>query len=270
MKIDWSFLRRGFALALAVLALVLAALALLLPRLFPRPPSGPLPPKPTIEAQSGILPAAPVGLQEWARYRGEAYRLVGSGFLFRSEGGEVVGATTAHSLSMWNCDRVLERVALGIAGQEGFVVEAGAFHGSPGKARLLGLDFTGDYVLLKVEEAVDLRLVLEPDPRGSPQAGESVVLYSGLGSGGGGLRTLGGTVLSADEGGAWLVMDTLFEPAMMSGSPVVSAHTGKVVGMAMAATQRDDMLLLGIHPIGSLVDKAEGASVQPILAETCR
>jgi hypothetical protein len=42
---------------------------------------------------------------------------------------------------------------------------------------------------------------------------------------------------------------------MMSGSPIVSFHTGRVVGMALAAGLREGHTVIGMHPIGSLVEK---------------
>ena len=45
----------------------------------------------------------------------------------------------------------------------------------------------------------------------------------------------------------------------MSGSPFVSEHTGQVVGMAIAAGTREGRLVIGMHPIRSLIEKAETA-----------
>jgi hypothetical protein len=55
-------------------------------------------------------------------------------------------------------------------------------------------------------------------------------------------------------------MDGAFNPGLMSGSPLVSQHTGQVVGMAVAASRRINRLLIGIHPIGSLVRLAGSAT----------
>jgi hypothetical protein len=52
----------------------------------------------------------------------------------------------------------------------------------------------------------------------------------------------------------------LFNPDGMSGSPFVSQHTGQVVGMAIAINPRGGRLLLGVHPIGSIVQLAESAT----------
>jgi len=260
---NWRFVLRGLALGLGVLAVFLAALAIILPRIIPQPPSGPVPPQPTILAPRGDLPEGPAGLQEWARYQGEAYQLAGCGFLFATADGEVLGATTAHSLDLGSEVRVLEGVQFRIAGQDESVAEFSELFGLPGRPRFLGMDLTIDFVLLKSSQGIDPSLILEPDPRGAPQAGERVALYSGLGNEFGGASVLEGSVLAVDERGAWIVMDEIFEPGMMSGSPVFSQHSGQVVGMALAATVRDGELLLGIHPIGSLVAKAESASVFP-------
>jgi hypothetical protein len=61
-------------------------------------------------------------------------------------------------------------------------------------------------------------------------------------------------------------MDEQFDPGLLSGSPLVSGHTGKVVGMTIAAAARGGRLILGFHPIGSLVRLAEAAVDTPALA----
>jgi hypothetical protein len=51
-------------------------------------------------------------------------------------------------------------------------------------------------------------------------------------------------------------MDGRFDPSQMSGSPLVSQHSGRAVGMALVASPRRGHLLIGAHPIGSLVQRA--------------
>ena len=46
-----------------------------------------------------------------------------------------------------------------------------------------------------------------------------------------------------------------FDPIRMSGSPAFSLHTGKVIGMAVAAGWPEGRLVLGLVPIGALVEK---------------
>jgi hypothetical protein len=60
---------------------------------------------------------------------------------------------------------------------------------------------------------------------------------------------------------------------MMSGSPVLSHHTGQVVGMAIAASPRHFRplvwryrVLIGLHPIGSIVEKAQAARLYPAMS----
>ena len=62
-------------------------------------------------------------------------------------------------------------------------------------------------------------------------------------------------------------MDETFDAGGMSGSPIVSAYTGQVVGMTMAVTPRRDRILIGFHPIGHIVQLAESASEFPKLAD---
>ena len=226
----------------------------------------PTPPPPTILAPPGLMPAGPVGLQEWARYQSEAYRPVGSGFFFSLDSGEIVAATTAHSVTLGDPAHLLQQIALGIAGRTPFVGEFDTLRGVPGRT-LTPDNLTIDYLLLELDQQVDLAHVLPPDPRGSPQPGERVSLYSGLGDGQGNQRVIEGTVQSVDDNAVWVLMDAWFDPGQMSGSPFVSQHTGQVVGMAVAASPRWKHLLLGMHPIGSLVRLAESATESPKLSE---
>ena len=266
-EMNWCFVLRGLALGLGLVALLLVGTTLALPHLFPSPPFGSPPPQPTITAAQGDLPTATVGLQEWARYEGGTYQLAGSGFFFQVPGGEIVAVTSAHSLDLGNAKHILEGVAFRIAGHDDFIVECTELYGIPGRPRFFGLDLTRDFVLLKPLGEVDPALVIDPDPRGAPQPGERVVLYSGLGETASAGGLLEGTALAVDETGVWILMDDLFEPGLMSGSPVLSRHTGKVIGMALTATVRGGELVLGVHPIGALVEKAEQAASFPLLRE---
>lgn len=215
----------------------------------------PTPLPPTILAPRGELPGGAVGLQEWVQYRGGSYVLAGSGFFILLTGGEVVGVTTAHSVSLGNPDRPLERIGLRVAGQADFAAEFDTLRGHPGQPRTGG-DMTVDYVLLHTDQPIAPDLLLTPDPRGAPQPGERVSLFSGLGD----RRILQGTVQSVSDVAVWVLMDETFNPSLMSGSPFVSQHTGQVVGMLIAVTPRRTRLLLGVHPIGSIVRLAESAT----------
>ncbi len=232
-------------------------------------PTGPIPPPPTILVPQGPMPAGRVGLQEWAQYQGEDYQMVGSGFILRLGDGRLVGVTTAHSLSPGDAGHRLQRVGLSVAGQTGFVVEFDTLHGLPGRPRW-GANMTVDYVLLRARGLVAPEFVLRLDPRGAPQPGERVWLFSGQGKSDGRREIYEGTAQSVSDQAVWVSMDEVFHPSGMSGSPLVSQHTGQAVGMAIAANTRDGRLLIGAHPIGSLVRLAEAAQDFPTLAEFTR
>jgi hypothetical protein len=174
--------------------------------------------------------------------------------------------TTAHSVPIGNPDHPLEQIALGVAGQTGFVAEFDTFRGQPGQPRT-GADMTVDYVLLQPDSPIDPSLALTPDPRGAPQPGERVSLFSGQRRAHSGQLILEGTVQSVGDTAVWVLMDQLFNPALTSGSPLVSQHTGQVVGMLIAGTPRRNRLLLGVHPIGSIVQLAETANEFPRISE---
>ena len=261
------FVVRGTILALVLLALVAGAAVLIVGPDRLGLVLEPTPPRPTIDVPSGELPAGSVGLVESAQYGNADYTPVGCGFLLQVSN-QVIGVTTAHSLSFSNPGRPLKRIGFSIAGHTGFVAEFDTLHGRPGQARQ-GEDMTIDYVLLQVgpDQFINPELILTPDPRGAPQPGERVAIYSGLGDGNGNRRVLEGTVQSVNDQAVWVVMDDAFEPSGMSGSPFVSEYTGKAIGMAIATTHRAGKVLLGLHPIGSIVRKAEAASEFPKITD---
>jgi len=263
-----KFLARALIVILALTAIILTVISLLLPRIRPRGPSfGPTPQPPIILAAYGELPSGVVGLEEWTHTQGQAYELSGSGFFLRVSQAEIVGVTTAHSVWMLGTpNNSLERIAFHIAGQDNYLAEFDTLYGPPGTP-LKGLELARDYVLLKLNQPIDESLALTPDPRGAPQPGERVSLFSGLGDGQGGRRELAGTVQSVEMQGIWVVMDDSFDPGRMSGSPLISQHTGQVVGMAIAATYQGDRLYIGFHPIGNIVRIAAAANQFPKIAE---
>lgn len=53
-------------------------------------------------------------------------------------------------------------------------------------------------------------------------------------------------------------LEDSFNPAGYSGCPVVSQHTGRLVGMAVAGEDQHPVVM-GLHPVGSLVEKALAA-----------
>ncbi len=78
-----------------------------------------------------------------------------------------------------------------------------------------------------------------------------------------------GTVYTVDENGVFVLMDTAsLTPDGMSGSPIISQHTGKVVGMVIAGVVWSrTRWLIGMHPIGHIVKLAEEAVDFPKMAD---
>ena len=266
---NWKFIVRGLILAVIVLALGAVAVFVYFSQFSVDIPTGPTALPPTILTPQGFLPETQVGLKEWAKYGANDYIAVGNGFFLKLDDGTVIAVTTAHSVSTFNSDHSLTKIAFSIGWQPGFIAEMDTLHGIPGKPRY-GRDMTVDFILLRVDVPVDPVLILSPDPRGEPQAGERIFLYSGLGDDSGGLSAYPGTIQAVDKNGAWAVMDDNFQPGGMSGSPFFSAHTGKVVGMTITAANREGRLFIGMHPIGSLVEKAMGADTFPLIQDFTR
>lgn len=215
----------------------------------PRPFLPPLPPPPMITAPRGSLPTGVVAFEEQIQ-TDAGYDLLGSGFMLELPNGEVIGVTTAHSLAGRNLP-----MSFTMAGPGDPVATFSRLQVPPGQPRT-GADMTVDYALLRPDVPPAPALVLRPDLRSAPQPGERVLLYSGLGDGRGGQRVLPGTVESVDGNGVWVRMDSIFDPGLMSGSPVLSQHTGRVVGMAIAMSWKPGVLSIGINPVGVILRKA--------------
>ncbi len=276
-SLNTRFVVRGLLVALGVFVLVLVGVALLPPQVLSQlllfvaynQPVGPTPPPPTITAPRGALPAGRVGLVEQAQYQGGEFYGVGSGFLLQGGEGPIVGVTTAHSLDLGNAGHPLQKVAFALSGQGDRLAESDTLYGLPGVPRTDN-NLVADYVLVRLStslSAVPPNLLLQPDPRGAPQPGERVVVFSGLGDGQGGPRALSGTVQSVEATGVWVTMDEAFDAGGLSGSPLLSAYTGRVVGMALAATYRREHTLMGFHPIGSIVGHIQAAQDFPKIAD---
>jgi hypothetical protein len=117
----------------------------------------------------------------------------------------------------------------------------------------LGRHLSGDYALFAVEQAVQSKWILLPDDRGSPEFRERVWLHGGVGDGS---LVYGGTIYYSRSDAVWAVMEGEFNPALWSGSPFLSVETDRVVGMAVVAGHQRGRLVIGMHPIASLVEKA--------------
>lgn len=250
------------AAALGLAMLPPPVLAYLAELWFNRPPDA-TPPAPTIQVSAGPVPAGPIGLGEWVRPAGAESRAVGSGFLLQLANGTVIGVTTAHSISDYLAgDEKLAEIVFRTPGQETDLAVSTGFYGKPGRPRT-GMNLTDDYLLLELTAPVDPVLALFADTRGQPQPGERVWLASGWGNEQGGRRLIGGTVQSVDTAGVWVLMDAMEAPDGMSGSPVLSAYTGRVVGMVIAKLSRGSRFLVGVNPIGSILAAAAQHQPQP-------
>lgn len=278
MRFNFRFAVRAFVVFLALLAIALTILSFLPSPilrqlvLWAQALNSPLleatPPAPIINAPRGDLPTGAVGLIEYVQRQGTDYTPVGCGFILRLPNGDVIGVTTAHSVGdLQQPGNALNLIALAPPGQPGqptVVFPSDTLYGRPGIPRT-GDDLTVDWILLKLDPTrpVDPALILTPDPRGAPQPGERVSLFSGRGEGG--VRT--GTVQSVDANGVWALMDENFDAGGMSGSPFLSQHTGQVVGMAIAVDYGRNRMRIGVNPIGSLVAKAAAATGFPKIAD---
>ncbi len=275
--LNTRFIVRFLIAFLALTAVTLTALSFLPPpmlrqlvlwtQVLAAPPAEATPLPPAINAPQGQLPPGPVAVEEWKQYAGGDYEIAGSGFFLRLSDGTVIGVTTAHSVGdIADPANTLEHVAFKLAGDDHYLAVFDTLHGPPGAPRE-GAEFnlTVDYVFLQVPvpDTVEPSLILEPDSRGAPQPGERVSVFSGLGGESEPRCELGGTVQSVEATSVWVLMDDVFDAGGMSGSPLLSQHTGQVVGMAIAVDYDRNRVRIGFHPIGSIIEKAEAVTEFP-------
>jgi len=225
----------------------LAAVLVNYPGVASFPEMGPMPPEPVISAPRGALPGGYVAFTGNAN--GSEFAC---GFLLELEDGQRVGVSSAHAAPVPPPGASLAFSTPGNAltiPLEGQIALGSIFQRNR---------FTMDYALWSVAEGVDTEHFLRPDPRGNGQPGERIVVYGRFADGKGGSKSWAGTVMLASEEATFIQMDEVFQTYGFSGCPVVSQHTGQVIGMAVAGTRKGPTRM-GVHPIGSLVEKARKA-----------
>jgi hypothetical protein len=258
--VNVKFVIRGAILSLLVAALVVGGwIYLKMPLIVLQ--SLPAPSPATIRAPQRDMPTGTVSFQHWNHYRGTGYSIGGSSFFLRLESGEIVGVMTAHGTSLGSREQPLEHIAFQIAGQTSYVGEFDTLQCLPGRHFTL-TDMTIDYMLLRIDQPIAPEMLLEPDPRGAPQRGERVTLFGGAD---GSLH--GGTAHWVTDKTVWILMDEQFWPELLSGSPFVSQHTGRVVGMALVDAVTGDKHYIGLNPIGAIVERAESSTEFPKMIE---
>ena len=217
------------------------------------PTPGPTPPMPLVAASPGPLPP---GFQAYTGTSSGG--AISCGFLLDLGGGRRVGVTAAHA-----SPRLAPGVPAAFHDPDGAWVAA-----LPGQIAFgqtfIGDQFSMDYVLWSVEPAVDPARFLHPDLRPLAQPGEPVYLYAPTSDGAGGPLRRSGVVVSASASAVWVQLEDSFSPSGYSGCPVVSRVTGRLIGMAVAGANQPTsaggaVVVIGLHPAASLVEKAQAA-----------
>jgi len=233
----------GLYLLLNPAALQEVILSLPIPEVVRYPALGPTPLPPSIQAAPGAIPRGTLAFS--GAYDGGAFSC---GFLLDLGDGRRVGVSAAHATAALPPGT---RAALLLADGTPAVILTGQIgRGQP----FVQEQFTLDYVLWSVEAGADLSLFLRPDERGQAQPGERVLVLSQAA----GSPRWPGVVIRSDAGATWIQLDDAFDPRGLSGCPVISQYTGRFIGMAVAGADRPPVIL-GLHPAGSLVEKARAA-----------
>lgn len=216
------------------------------------PDLGPVPPLPEIAAPRGELP------EGFVAFTGETNgKSFACGFLLALEDGQDsrhlrVGISSAHAAPAplpGATSVLLAPDGSLVARLDGQIERGSTFRHA---------HFAMDYALWSVASDVPAERFLKPDPRGAGQPGERILVYGRFTGPDGGSKSWPGVVMKVDMDATWIQLDEVMKPYGFSGCPVVSQHTGKVIGMAIAGWQKAPTRM-GLHPIGSLVEKARAA-----------
>ncbi len=235
------------ALYLALNRDALAAIVVNIPGHVAIPNLGPVPPEPQIDAPVGDPPGGYLALS--GEFDGISFSC---GFLLQLEDGQRVGISTAHAVPALPPGTT----AVFLDPEGGLVAH---LNSQIGRGRTFRQDhFTTDYALWSVASNTPAERLLKPDPRGQAQPGERILLYGRSSDGSSDSKSWPGVVMKVTNDATWLLMDDFFSPYGFSGCPVVSQHTGRVIGMAVAGSRKAPTRM-GLHPIGSLVEKAKAA-----------
>jgi hypothetical protein len=229
----------------------LRSLILTLPGLGEAPLAGEVAPPPVILVPPGPLPG---GYRAFGGiYNGGTFSC---GFLLDLEDGRRVAVNAAHSIprlspqtpaELWTPDG--KRAAL----LKGQIAYGQIFSQNR---------FSMDYVLWTVAADTASDYFLKPDPRQQVEPGERVWVYSLSDNGASGSKLWPGAVMSAAPDAIWIQLEDSFNPAGLSGCPVISQHTGRVLGMAVSGANQPPVVM-GLHPIASLLEKAHAALPKP-------
>lgn len=257
--LNWRFIVFGTLVGLLPPALVGLGFIVYLRTLAPVAPAGPTPLPVTPVAPVGALPTAHVGLALWARYDfGE--QMGGTGFFLRLPDDTVVAVAAAHSLiPAWLRSVTLrEQASLNFPAPREFALAE--FYGPPGRPTNLRV-MAGDYTLLVAPPAIAQtapELILTPDPRGYPEVGERVRLVCAtVALQPDGRCQMDATVTHVDLDGIWIALDANFDAVGSSGGPVLSLHTGHVIGTVSAGMLRGgDPQRLALNPIAAILQAA--------------
>jgi hypothetical protein len=250
-----AFLRLVIVLLVLVGALylsfhpaVIASIIYKVPGVVDIPKLGAVPPLPVIDAPKGEIPTGTLAYEGFFLDVSFA-----CGFLLRLDADHLAGVGVAHSFSPQFYPAPAEFRA-----PDGERVARLKRLVQRGETFQMG-HLTMDYSLWDVDEVFGQARYLTPDPRGKAQSGERIVIYDPFDNRGGNSRTWAGTVMRVDSEATWIQMDDVFNPAGFSGCPAVSQYTGQAVGMVVAGTYHRDPTIIGLHPIGSIVEKIETA-----------
>jgi hypothetical protein len=215
------------------------------------PELAPTPLPPLISLPQGEIPAGYLALSA-ASDAG----IFGCNFLLELDDGRRVGVGAAHATPLLAPDTPVEfyTPAKALAARS----QGQLARGSP----FIRSEFRTDFVLWQVAEIREPGRLLKPDPRGQPEPGELVLVFGRSADGAGGSIRRPGVVMSAAAQAIWIQLDDSFDPRGYSGCPVVSRYTGRLIGMAVAGEDKHPVVM-GLHPVGSLVEKAAAAFSVP-------
>lgn len=166
----------------------------------------------------------------------------GTGSIIRAPNGLMIGLTSAHFINF--CGPQLIEVQWLDVKTGKPIARSLKSYGMPGyEGSYDPLDLRSDYFLLVVEGNLESQRVFELDNRSAVEVGERIWFPDKNVTANSGNRLIGGTLSKTSAEYLLVTLDESIDLQSRSGTPIISQHTGKVIGILVGGDKENKKLL---------------------------
>ncbi len=190
----------------------------------------------------------------------------GTGSFVRAPNGSVVALTSAHFINFFG-PKLVQASWLDIKTKQPIATFTCSW-GIPGREGCYApMDLRSDYLMLVVEGEIPATSVLEIDDREIAEVDERVWFPNKNPQAPLGYERIDGKITEAQNGYSIVILDTKIDLTTRSGTPVVSAKTGKVIGILTGGGEKNCKTQLFLAPAHSIRKAIIDAQNHPLLQE---